>query len=117
MPNFDGTGPRGKGRRTGRGRSVCRWSSGGRGAGLSGRTGGRLSDLFSLVREALSIWGAYKALRGSMSGPSLSVDERDLLEREKRQRLQKPAVQKNQGEIVNTETPPRLIEYRRAGDR
>jgi len=52
-----------------------------------------------------------------MSGPSLSVDERDLLEREKRQRLQKPAVQKNQGEIVNTETPPRLIEYRRAGDR
>ncbi|GEM_PF-770643 len=117
MPNFDGTGPRGKGRRSGRGRGVCRWGSGGRGAGLSGRAGVRLSDLFSLVREALSIWGAYKALRGGMSRPSLSFDERDLLERENRQGLKKPIVQKNEGEIVDVETPSRLIEYFRAGDR
>ncbi|HOD34898.1 MAG TPA: hypothetical protein PLR20_02780 [Syntrophales bacterium] len=52
-----------------------------------------------------------------MSRPSLSFDERDLLERENRQGLKKPIVQKNEGEIVDVETPSRLIEYFRAGDR
>ena len=83
MPNFDGTGPRGGGRRAGSGRGICRRSSEGRSGQVSGRQGIRLSDLFWLAREVLSIWGAFKALRGSSSGPSLSVTEHDPLEREK----------------------------------
>ncbi len=117
MPNFDGTGPRGKGRRAGSGRGMCRRSSDDRSRSVSGRNGSRLSDLLWLVREVLSIWGAVKALRGSTSGPGISVTERDLLEREKRQRLQKPAVQDNQGDVIDMQTPPHLIEYRRSGDR
>jgi hypothetical protein len=117
MPNFDGTGPRGKGRRMGRGKGMCRWNSGGRGAGLSGRTGGILSDLFSLAREVISIWGAVKVLRGTSAGPGLSITERDLIERDKRRRLQEPSGQENQGEVIDMQTPNRLIEYRRTGDR
>jgi hypothetical protein len=117
MPNFDGTGPRGKGRRAGSGRGVCRWSSDDRSRGVSGRTGSRLSELLWLVREVLSIWGAVKALRGTSAGPGISVTEHDLLEREKRRSLQKPAGRENQGDVIDMQTPPHLIEYRRSGDR
>lgn len=117
MPNFDGTGPRGMGRRTGKGRGMCRWKSGGTGAGLSsGRMGGRVSDILWLVREAISIWGAVKALRGSKPGPKLSVSERDLLEQEKK-RLQYPAGTEKERQVLDAQAPPRLIEYRRSADR
>ena len=117
MPNFDGTGPRGKGRLAGSARGICRRSSEGRSGQASGRPGSRLSDLLWLVREVLSIWGAVKALRGASAGPSLHVTELDPLEREKRRNLQKPAVRENQGEMIDMDTPHRLIEYRRTGDR
>jgi len=117
MPNFDGKGPMGRGRRTGRGRGMCRWSRDGGGTGGSGRTGSRLSDLLLLVRDVLSIWGAVKALRGTSAGPGISVTEHDLLEREKRRSLQKPAGRENQGDVIDMQTPPHLIEYRRSGDR
>jgi len=117
MPNFDGTGPRGRGLWAGSGRGMCRRSSDDRIRDVSGRTGSRLSELLWLVREVLSIWGAVKALRGTSAGPSISVTEHDLLEREKRQRLQKPAVQENQGDVIDMQTPPHLIEYHRSGDR
>jgi hypothetical protein len=114
MPNFDGTGPRGRGHRLGSGRGICRRSN----EGSNGQaSGSRLSDLLRLVREVLSIWEAVKALRWTSAGPSISVSERDLLEREKRRSLQKPASSENQGDVIDMQTPPHLIEYRRSGDR
>lgn len=117
MPNFDGTGPGGRGRRAGSGRGMCRWSSEGRSGQGSVTTGSRLSDLFWLAREVLSIWGAVKALRGTSAGPSFSVTGHDPFERDKRRRLQEPAGQENQNEVIDLQTPHRLIEYRRTGDR
>jgi len=119
MPNFDGKGPMGRGRRTGKGRGMCRGISEGKGRSRDslGRTGSRLSDLFWLVREVFSIWGAFKALRGTSAGPSLSVTEHDPLEREKGRSLQKPSGRENQGDVIDMQTPPHLIEYRRSGDR
>jgi hypothetical protein len=113
MPNFDGTGPRGLGRRKGRGRGVYRRDGDGSGAGLAGRTGGRWSDLLWLVREAVSIWGAVKALRGIKPHPRLSVSERDLLEQNAKRRLQRAAGPDNGREALDMQDPPRLIEYRR----
>lgn len=83
----------------------------------SGRTGNRLSNLLLLVREVLSIWGAVKALRGTLAGPSLSITEHDSTKRENEQRLQKPVGQENQDEVLDMQTPPRLIEYRWTGRR
>lgn len=120
MPNFDGTGPRGRGRRAESGRGVCRWSSDDRSRGVSGRTVSMLSELLWLVREVLSIWGAVKSLRGTSANPSISVTERterDPLERQKRRSLQRPAGSENQVEVIDMQTPPRLIEYRLPGDR
>lgn len=117
MPNFDGTGPRGLGRRTGRGRGQCRWNGGGRGTGVPVRTGGRLSDILWLVREAISIWGAVKALRGVKPGPGLSVSERDLLEQAEKRRLQLPAGRETNRKALDGEIPARLIEYRGPADR
>jgi hypothetical protein len=113
MPNFDGTGPRGKGRRAGSGRGVCRWSSDDRSRGVSGRTGSRLSELRCLVREVLSIWGAVKALRGTSTGPSISVTECDPFQRDKRRRLHEPAGQEKQSEVIDLQAQHRLIEYSR----
>jgi hypothetical protein len=70
-----------------------------------------------MVREVLSIWGAFKVLRGTSAGPNLSVTGHDPLERDKRGRLQEPAGQENQKEVIDMQTPHRLIEYRRTGDR
>jgi len=117
MPNFDGTGPRGRGRLMGNARGMCRRSSEGRSGKASGRPGCRLSDLLWLVREVLSIWGAVKALRGTSAGPSRFVTEHDSIKRENQQRLQKTAGRENQGESLDMQTPPRLIEYCRTGDR
>lgn len=91
MPNYDGTGPRGLGRRMGRGRGKCRRDSGGKGTVTPVRAGGRFSDILWLVREAIAIWGAVKALRGVKSGPSLSVSDCGLPEQENKRRLQTPA--------------------------
>lgn len=117
MPNFDGTGPRGLGRRMGRGRGKCRWNSGDKGTVMPVRTGGRFSDILWLVREAMTIWGAVKALRGVKSGPSLSVSERSLLEQEKKRGLQIPAGPQNSPKALETDAPPRLIEYRGPANR
>ncbi len=113
MPNFDGTGPRGKGRLAGTARSICRRSSEGRSGQDSGRPGSRLSDLLWLVREIVSIWGAVKALRGTSAGSRISVTEHDPIKRENRQKIQKPASQEDRGESLDVQTPLRLIEYRR----
>ncbi len=117
MPNFDGTGPRGLGRRRGRGRGVCRRDGGGSGAGLPGRTGGRFSDILWLVREAISIWGAVKAIRAIKPGPSLSVPERELLEQNAKQRPQKAVGPEDGRDVLDMQDPPRLIEYRRPAGR
>ena len=117
MPNFDSTGPRGKGRLAGSARGICRRSSEDRSGQASGSPGSRLSDLLWLVREVLSIWGAVKALRGISAGPSLSVTEHDFIKRENQQGLQKTVGQENQSEVLDMQTPPRLIEYRRTGGR
>lgn len=117
MPNFDGTGPRGLGRRKGRGRGVCRRDGDGSGPGLAGRTGSRWPDLLWLVREAISIWGAVKALRGIKPGPGLSAPERGMLEQEAKRRLQRAAGPDNGREALDMQDPPRLIEYRRPAGR
>jgi Family of unknown function (DUF5320) len=117
MPNFDGTGPKGRGRRAGSGRGICRWSSEGSSGQASGRTGSRLSNLLWLAREVVSIWGAVKALREASAGPSLSVTEHDTFKRVNRPGLQKPAEQINQDDTLDMKTPPRLIEYRRTSGR
>lgn len=117
MPNFNGTGPRGLGRRTGRGRGKCRWNRGDKGPGLPVRTSGRLSNILWLVREAISIWGAVKTLRGAKSGPSLSVSEREQLEQEKKRRLQVPSGPERNRKALDMEAPPRLIEYRGPAER
>jgi len=117
MPNFDGNGPRRRDRQAGSGRGICRRSTEDKRGQASVRTGSRLSTLFWLAREILSIWGAVKALRETSTGPSISFSERGLLEREKRQSLQKPAGRENQGDVIDMQTPPHLIEYRRSGDR
>lgn len=117
MPNFDGTGPGGIGRRRGRGRGMCRWNSGGRGAAPPDRKRGRLSDIVWLVREAISIWGAIKAVRGIKPGPSISVSERDSLEQGKKPRLLEPAGSERERQALEARIPPRLIEYRRPADR
>lgn len=118
MPNFDGTGPRGMGRRTGRGRGSCRWDGDTRGAGRPGRTGDRLSDILWLLREAVTIWGAIKALRGIKAGPRLSSRERGMmLGREGKQGPQKAAGPENGPTALETQDPLRLIEYRRPAGR
>ena len=96
---------------------MCRWDRGGRGAGIPGRTGGRLTDIFWLVREAISIWGAVKALRGIKPGPSLPVSEREYLEQETKRRLQKAAGPDSDRKALDMQGPPRLIEYRRPAGR
>jgi hypothetical protein len=113
MPNFDGKGLRGRDCRTGNGRGICRRSAEDKRGQAAVTTGSKLSNLFWLVREVLSIWGAVKALRGTSAGPSLSITEHDSFERENRRRLQKPADGKIQGDTLDMQTPPRLIEYRR----
>ena len=115
MPNFDGKGPRGRDYRTGSGRGICRRSSEDGGRQVLGRTGSKLSNLFWLVREVLSICGAVKALRGTSTGPSLSVTEHDTFKRVNRPRLEKPADQINQADTLDMQAPSRLIEYRRTG--
>lgn len=96
---------------------MCRWNSGGRGAAPPGRKGGRLSDIVWLVREAISIWGAIKALRGIKPGPSISAPERELLEQEAKRRLQQVAGPENGRATLDMQDPPRLIEYRRPAGR
>jgi hypothetical protein len=117
MPNYDGKGPRGRDCRTGSGRGICRRSSEDKGRQVLGRTDSRLSKLFWLAREILSIWGAVKTLRGTLAGPSLSVTEHDSFNRLNRPRLQKPADQIIQADNLDMQTPPRLIEYRRTSGR
>lgn len=117
MPDFDGAGPKGRDRRAGSGRGICRWSNEGRRGQASGRTGSRLSDLLWLVREILSIWGTVMALRVTSTGPSLSVTEHDSDEWENRRRLHKPTDQKIKGDALDMQAAPRLIEYRRTGGR
>lgn len=117
MPNFDGTGPRGMGRRRGRGKGFCRWNSGGRDAGFPARTGGRFSDILWLVREVISIWGAVKALRAIKPGPSLSAPERGMLEQAAKQGSQRAAGPADGREALDMQDPPRLIEYRRPAGR
>jgi hypothetical protein len=95
---------------------MCRWKGGGTGVGLSGRAGGRLPDILWLVREAISIWGAVKAFRGSKPGLKLSVSERDLLEQEKKRRLQYPAALEKERQVLETQASPRLIEHQRPAD-
>jgi hypothetical protein len=70
-----------------------------------------------LVREAVSIWGAVKALRGIKPHPGLSVSERDLLEQNAKRRLQRAAGPDNGREALDMQDPPRLIEYRRPAGR
>jgi len=96
---------------------LCRLDGGGRDAGLRGRTGGRLSDIVWLIREAISIWGAVKALRAIKPGPSLSAPERGMLEQEAKQRPQRAAGPENGREALDMQDPPRLIEYRRPAGR
>jgi len=115
MPNFDGTGPRGRGRLAVSARGICRRSSEGRSGQASGRPGSRLSGLLWLVREVLSIWGVVKALQGTTAGPSRFVTEHDSIKRENQQRLKKTADRENRGESLAMQTPACLIEHRQAG--
>jgi hypothetical protein len=115
MVNIMPKGPRGRDCQTGSGRGICRRSSEDKGRQVLGRTGSKLSNLFWLVREVLSIWGAVKAFRGTSAGPSLSVTEHDTFKRVNRPRLEKLADQINQADTLDMKAPPRLIEYRRTG--
>jgi len=115
MPNFDGNGPRRRDRQAGSGRGICRRSTEDKRGQASVRTGSRLSTLFWLAREVLSIWGAVKALRGTSAGPSLSLTEHVTFERVNRPRLEKPVDWINQADTLDMQAPSRLIEYRRTG--
>ncbi len=117
MPNFDGKGPKGRDCRTGSGRGICRRSTEDKRGQAVVTTGSRLSNLFRLAREIVSIWGAVKALRGTSAGPSISVSEHDTFKQLNRPTLQKPADQIIQADTLDMQTPPRLIEYRRTSGR
>lgn len=68
--------------------------------------------MLRLIRQAISIWGAVKALRGIKPGPAISVTERERIEQEAKRRPRKEAGPENGREALDMRDPPRLIEYR-----